>query len=363
VLCLTTAVAMFVSVKLFRWEKEEKIKTSAKLWLVAVLAPFIAMGGWQAYSQQNVVKTKILARELNRSRSFLIKNVRIFTGNDIVENGAVLIREGKIVQVFTGSWPDAKAVSAESIDAVGKTILPGLIDVDVHLSKTGGIPTVTPSEKDILRELAAYLYSGVTAVASEGDPPYVFGKVQETVASGERLGALVFRGRPSEGAHISELSVAEAVCGARLEGLLDRPLVQQAVPAKLLDSVRHRSVAPAICPDRRQGLLQAWNRGETLVAGSGAGTMFVLHGPTVQYELQLWVEAGIPNVVALRGATVNAAKLLHVDNRMGSIRPGMDATLLVVEGNPLADIKALSIITSVFFKGERVGRSSIFDQD
>lgn len=68
-LCLTTLVALFVSVKLFRWEKEEKIRTSAKLWLLVVMAPFIGMGAWQAYSQDNVVKTRILTRDLNRSRS------------------------------------------------------------------------------------------------------------------------------------------------------------------------------------------------------------------------------------------------------------------------------------------------------
>jgi len=39
-LALTALVATFLAVKLFRWEKEEKLRASAKLWLVAVLAPF-----------------------------------------------------------------------------------------------------------------------------------------------------------------------------------------------------------------------------------------------------------------------------------------------------------------------------------
>jgi ABC-2 type transport system permease protein len=41
---LTTFVGFVVSMKLFRWEKEEKIKGSAKLWVAAVLAPFLILG-------------------------------------------------------------------------------------------------------------------------------------------------------------------------------------------------------------------------------------------------------------------------------------------------------------------------------
>src|SRR5260221_3008845 len=44
VLVLTTIIGFVVGMKLFRWEKEEKIKGSAKLWVAAVLAPFLIMG-------------------------------------------------------------------------------------------------------------------------------------------------------------------------------------------------------------------------------------------------------------------------------------------------------------------------------
>lgn len=47
-LIVTTVVGGLVSMKLFRWEKEEKIRGSAKWWVVVVLLPFIAMGVWQS---------------------------------------------------------------------------------------------------------------------------------------------------------------------------------------------------------------------------------------------------------------------------------------------------------------------------
>jgi ABC-type multidrug transport system permease subunit len=47
VMVLTIVGGTLISMKLFRWEKEEKIRGSAKLWVLAVLAPFFAMGVWK----------------------------------------------------------------------------------------------------------------------------------------------------------------------------------------------------------------------------------------------------------------------------------------------------------------------------
>jgi len=47
VLIVTTIAGGIISMKLFRWEKEEKIRGSAKLWVLAVLLPFFVMGFWK----------------------------------------------------------------------------------------------------------------------------------------------------------------------------------------------------------------------------------------------------------------------------------------------------------------------------
>ncbi|MFL6539442.1 MAG: amidohydrolase family protein, partial [Chthoniobacterales bacterium] len=80
------------------------------------------------------------------------------------------------------------------------------------------------------------------------------------------------------------------------------------------------------------------------------------------HEIELWTEAGIPLDVALQAATSNAAKLLRADSRIGTVEEGKEATLLVVDGNPLQDVHALSAISVVLMKGERVSRSEIFEQ-
>ena len=175
------------------------------------------------------------------------------------------------------------------------------------------------------------------------------------------------------------LSVGEAMpefAAGNLD-LLNRSLVQQVVPKELLAATKKMIESPESCATRkaigeypidmatiaRDNLLRAWKAGVTLITGSDAGNMLVLHGPTVQHELALWVEAGIPPQVALQAATLNSAYALRAGQRFGSIEKGKEATLLIVDGNPLQDIKATEAISSVIFKGERIDRASLFDQE
>ena len=202
VLIITAFVGIFIATKLFRWEKEEKLRASAKLWVLIVLLPFFLLGGYQAWSRQDLTKNKILERERARGRTWLIQNARIFVGNGkVIESGAVLIRKGKIETVYEGSFPEAKTLNAEAIDAAGKTLLPGLIDMHVHLGSTGGFYddwSKFDPNKSAERELEAYLYCGVTAVRSAGD------RLDDDVKScaalfgtGEKLGTELFFCRPA----------------------------------------------------------------------------------------------------------------------------------------------------------------------
>ena len=91
------------------------------------------------------------------------------------------------------------------VEAAGKTVLPGLIDVHVHLAAPGEF-YADPGAR-MLRNLAAYLYSGVTAVRSVGDPLELVLKVRSSVNSGERLGAELFTCGPlftARGGHGTE---------------------------------------------------------------------------------------------------------------------------------------------------------------
>ncbi len=505
-LIVTFAIGLFVASRLFRWEKEEKLKPTAKLWVAGVLVPFVALGIYQFRTEEQLVKNRKLWRDLQRDDSFLIRNARIFVGDGrIIESGAVLVRHGRIEQLFEGAAPDAASLRAEPIEASGKTVLPGLIDVHVHIGAPGGfyddfkdVATEHVSE----RALAQYLYSGVTTVKSTGDQLDSSIELRKRVSDGVFLGSEFLASGPlftTEGGHGTEyfswlngaqnaqaleqfvrvpksvgeahqqvrelrdkgvdaikavlesgrtgrlfermdtalfgavvdeakaqhlpiavhtgsardvedavnagvngiehgsfsdvipdelfakmaaahitydptLSVLEAFrdLSAGTADLLARSLVQQAVSQKLLTGTRNALKKETPNPQQatginaalgvaRNNLLRAWKAGVPLVTGSDAGNMLVFHGPTVHREMQLWVEAGIPPAVALQAATYNAAKLLGAENRIGLIKVGHTANLLVVDGDPTKDIAAAERISVVVIKGERVRRADLFD--
>ncbi len=214
VLAMTVVIGLFLSIKLFRWEKDEKMKPTAKLWVLVVLIPFVVAGAWQVHSKTNAAELKVQMRAMERGHSLLIKDAQIFLGDgNIIDRGSVLIRDGKIAEVFTGNAPDAKTLKAEAVEAAGKTLLPGLVDVHVHLGNPGGfyeLPTdYKPANISMPRELAAYLFSGVTAVKSAGDTLGDVKRERDHVRSGEKLGAELFIVGPlftAEGGHGTEYS-------------------------------------------------------------------------------------------------------------------------------------------------------------
>ena len=70
--------------------------------------------------------------------------------------------------------------------------------------------------------------------------------------------------------------------------------------------------------------------------------------------------AGVEPVDILHRVTEGAAQRFGLEN-VGRIRPGADADLLLVDGNPLEDISATERIVAVFSKGERVNRSALLE--
>ncbi len=149
---------------------------------------------------------------------------------------------------------------------------------------------------------------------------------------------------------------------------LDSPLLQQIAPPDKLKALAQPAANAQRMPKIEEyygnsvaNLVAAWQAGVTLIAGSDAGNPSLIHGPTVQHELALWVEAGIPASVALQAATGQAAKVLRADGRIGLIAVDHQATFILVDGDPVADIHALERIASVVYRGEIVNREALLE--
>ena len=93
-LVVTMVLATFISIQIFRWEKEEKLRPAAKLWVLAVLSPFVVMGCYQAYSKEHKQEGGSALARADAQRQFLIRGAKIFIGpGKVIESGAVLVQE------------------------------------------------------------------------------------------------------------------------------------------------------------------------------------------------------------------------------------------------------------------------------
>ncbi len=113
---------------------------------------------------------------------------------------------------------------------------------------------------------------------------------------------------------------------------------------------RQRAVASR---ERFDGLIKAAQAGVTIAFGTDAGSPVVGHD-VVAPELKFMVELGIKrdNYDALRSATIVAAELSKLADRLGSLQARKEADIIIVDGNPLADLNALENIEKVFLAGK-----------
>lgn len=77
----------------------------------------------------------------------------------------------------------------------------------------------------------------------------------------------------------------------------------------------------------------------------------IVPGLSIHQELDLYVQGGMTPLEALRAGTIVSAQILGWDDRFGSIEIGKQADIVVVNANPLADIKAVGNIDMVMQKG------------
>jgi imidazolonepropionase-like amidohydrolase len=90
-----------------------------------------------------------------------------------------------------------------------------------------------------------------------------------------------------------------------------------------------------------------YKAGVPIVAGSDTG----LIGYGLDRELELYVQAGMTPMAAIQSATLNAARAMHLDAESGTIQPGKRADLVLIDGNPLANISDIRRVSKVITDG------------
>jgi imidazolonepropionase-like amidohydrolase len=92
--------------------------------------------------------------------------------------------------------------------------------------------------------------------------------------------------------------------------------------------------------------------GIRVVPGTDAMAGFTLHR-----ELELYVQAGMTPAEALMAATRVSAEVARVERERGQIAPGYDADLVLIDGDPTADISAIRNIALVISRGEAITKA------
>ncbi len=99
---------------------------------------------------------------------------------------------------------------------------------------------------------------------------------------------------------------------------------------------------------RYEFVTSLYHAGVKLMTGSDGPEWYLAPGFTVHDEIESYVKAGLSNFAALQTATINPATYLGIDKRKGTIEPGKEADLILLERNPLEDIRNTRTIKAVY---------------
>jgi imidazolonepropionase-like amidohydrolase len=133
---------------------------------------------------------------------------------------------------------------------------------------------------------------------------------------------------------------------------------------KLYLGAREKYWAQAASEERRMRYVEVRNRlvkaiadsGGKIMAGSDTPEWFFGYGWTIHRELESLVATGLTPYQALAAATRNPAEFLRASKEWGTIEKGKRADLLLLDANPLEDIRNTARIEAVVLGGRWLGR-------
>lgn len=129
------------------------------------------------------------------------------------------------------------------------------------------------------------------------------------------------------------------------------PLLQRYVPRTVLEP---RAIRRETAPEEDFNILRVARTANEL-SKAGVNVMIGAHGQReglgAHWEMWMLVLGGMSPHDALRAATINPARNFGLDRDLGSLEPGKLADLVVIDGNPLADIRQSDRVTLVMQNG------------
>ncbi|PWT89167.1 MAG: amidohydrolase [Blastocatellia bacterium] len=99
--------------------------------------------------------------------------------------------------------------------------------------------------------------------------------------------------------------------------------------------------------------------GVPFMTGTDLSGAYVFAGFSLHHELELFVQAGFTPMEALQAATLNPALFLNEQDKRGTVEPGKIADLVLLDANPLDDIRNTQKINGVVLSGRYLSRLTL----
>jgi imidazolonepropionase-like amidohydrolase len=144
-------------------------------------------------------------------------------------------------------------------------------------------------------------------------------------------------------------------------------LLQESVPAPVVARMRqaHENRTPAALERTRaqyailqRSLAKLARANANIILGSDTGLEDHHFGMSEQHELESMARSGMTPMQVIVAATSRAAEFLKLD-KMGVLKPGREASFLVLDANPLVDITNTQRISRIYMKGVEVDRRTL----
>lgn len=101
--------------------------------------------------------------------------------------------------------------------------------------------------------------------------------------------------------------------------------------------------------------------GVKIIAGTDYSNPYCYPGFSLHDELELMVKGGVSEAAALKSATYHPALLMNKEEYFGQIKEGQLANLIILDANPLVDIRHTKKINTVFLRGKYMNRAALDD--